>query len=246
MTILRSSGDTEIWCRCDAGPLGFSSTAAHGHDDALSVELRHDGVDLLADPGTYCYQSEPFWRSYFRSIRAHNTLELAKARHSRQTGAFIWTSSDRSGVPEPSDGASWSGYCIRPHVDGGEIEHRRSVFIDDGRVTVEDQVDRATSAISRFHLGPLIECVLEGHVAILTWEADGQAHSATMELAMAMTWRAVRGDEHQPIGWFSPTYDVRLPSFTLEGLGEIGPGQIVETRLVFEPAWTSTPPEARL
>ena len=71
MTILRvrPGRPSEIWCRCDGGPLGFMTTAAHGHDDALSVELRHGGVDVLADPGTYCYQLEPFWRSYFRSNR---------------------------------------------------------------------------------------------------------------------------------------------------------------------------------
>ncbi|HSO64318.1 MAG TPA: heparinase II/III family protein, partial [Ornithinibacter sp.] len=36
----------EIWCRCDAGPHGFLSIAAHAHADALSVEVRHDGVEL--------------------------------------------------------------------------------------------------------------------------------------------------------------------------------------------------------
>ncbi len=67
----------EIWCRCDGGPHGFLSIAAHAHADALSVEVRHDGVDILADPGTYCYHGEPAWRDYFRSTAAHNTLEVA-------------------------------------------------------------------------------------------------------------------------------------------------------------------------
>ncbi|HET7277307.1 MAG TPA: alginate lyase family protein, partial [Dermatophilaceae bacterium] len=73
--VLRTgSGEApEIWCRCDGGPQGFLAIAAHGHADALSVEVRHEGVDILADPGTYCYHGEPDWRSYFRSTRAHNT-----------------------------------------------------------------------------------------------------------------------------------------------------------------------------
>ena len=41
--------------------------AYHGHADALSVEVRHEGVDILADPGTYCYHGEPEWRRWFRS-----------------------------------------------------------------------------------------------------------------------------------------------------------------------------------
>ena len=200
MTILRArpGGSSEIWCRCDAGPLGYMSTAAHGHDDALSVELRYDGVDVLADPGTYCYQSEPFWRSYFRSNRAHNTLELAKASHAEQTGPFMWSSFERSGVTEVSvsPANAWTGYCIRPHEDGGEIEHWRTVIVDDTGVRIEDTVDRSTPANLRFHLGPLVECVLDGNMAQLSWVSeDGQTQSARMELSEAMIWRAVRGDE---------------------------------------------------
>ena len=81
ITILRTGADEpEIWCRCDAGPHGFLSIAAHAHADALSIEVRHDGVDVLADPGTYCYHGEPEWRSYFRSTSAHNTVAPRWAR----------------------------------------------------------------------------------------------------------------------------------------------------------------------
>jgi hypothetical protein len=42
MTIMRTTDeDSEIWCRCDGGPHGFLSIAAHAHADALSVEVRH-------------------------------------------------------------------------------------------------------------------------------------------------------------------------------------------------------------
>ena len=66
ITILRTDDrrdSPEIWCRCDGGPHGFLSIAAHAHADALSVEVRYDGVDILADPGTYCYHGEPEWRN---------------------------------------------------------------------------------------------------------------------------------------------------------------------------------------
>ncbi len=61
LTMLRTSDDglPEIWCRCDGGPHGFLSIAAHAHADALSLEVRVGGVDVLADPGTYCYHGEP-------------------------------------------------------------------------------------------------------------------------------------------------------------------------------------------
>ena len=92
LTILRTTpGEApEIWCRCDGGPHGFLSIAAHAHADALSVEVRHGGVDVLADPGTYCYHGDPPWRAYFRSTIAHNTVELAGRSQSGDGGPFLW------------------------------------------------------------------------------------------------------------------------------------------------------------
>ena len=92
MTLLRTTGEQapEIWCRCDGGPHGYLSIAAHAHADALSVEVRYGGVDVLADPGTYCYHGEPAWRSYFRSTIAHNTVELDGRSQSSDGGPFLW------------------------------------------------------------------------------------------------------------------------------------------------------------
>ena len=49
-TLLRTAGEDfpEIWCRCDRGPHGYPNIAAHAHADALSVEVRYAGVDILA------------------------------------------------------------------------------------------------------------------------------------------------------------------------------------------------------
>src|SRR5207249_5527456 len=80
----------EIWCRVDGGPHGFLSIAAHAHADALSLEVRHDGVDVLADPGTYCYHGEPEWRAYFRSTLGHNTIEVDGQDQSVSGGPFLW------------------------------------------------------------------------------------------------------------------------------------------------------------
>ena len=75
----RRAGGRRSGAGATAARTGFLSIAAHAHADALSVEVRHGGVDMLADPGTYCYHGEPEWRAYFRSTIAHNTLELGRA-----------------------------------------------------------------------------------------------------------------------------------------------------------------------
>ena len=47
--------------------------------------------ELLVDPGTYCYHGEPEWRSYFRSTRAHNTIEVDGVDQAVEAGPFMWS-----------------------------------------------------------------------------------------------------------------------------------------------------------
>ena len=89
-------GSDEVWLRCDHGPLGFLSIAAHGHADALSVELRLGGIEILADPGTYCYHGEPEWRHYFKGTLGHNTLAVGDEDQALYGGPFLWLSSPAS------------------------------------------------------------------------------------------------------------------------------------------------------
>jgi hypothetical protein len=91
--ILGSDFDTssEIRLLVDAGPLGYLSIAAHGHADALSVVLSVGGREILIDPGTYAYHTEPEWRRYFRGTRAHNTVLVDGVDQSLQSGNFMWS-----------------------------------------------------------------------------------------------------------------------------------------------------------
>src|SRR6185437_5056962 len=120
----------EIWCRCDGGPHGFLSIAAHAHADALSVEVRYGGVDILADPGTYCYHGDPPWRSYFRSTIAHNTVELAGRNSSTAGGPFLGVRHARATETEVTDGGGTAGWTAE-HDGYMSLDppatHRRSV-----------------------------------------------------------------------------------------------------------------------
>jgi len=73
----------------DAGPQGAHS-AGHGHADALSLHLSLNGKELLADPGTFQYGGDGAGRSWFRSTRAHNTLEIDGHSQAEISGPFSW------------------------------------------------------------------------------------------------------------------------------------------------------------
>ncbi|KUM70439.1 heparinase II/III family protein [Streptomyces griseorubiginosus] len=215
MTILR--GPEEIWVRCDGGPHGFLSIAAHAHADALSVEVRHDGVDVLADPGTYCYHGQPEWRQYFRSTLGHNTLQLDGADQSVSGGPFLWTRHAQSRVLS-AEGARWSA-----EHDGyqGSV-HRRQVELaaDEQELRIVDEVDGPRrEARLAFHLGPAITAELAGNQARLTWTRDGEDRSAVLDLPAQLSWQAHRGETEPPLGWYSEGFGRKEPATTLIGTG---------------------------
>ncbi|MYW94025.1 heparinase [Amycolatopsis rubida] len=212
MTILRSDNGPEIWCRCDSGPHGFLAIAAHAHADALSIEVRHDGVDLLADPGTYCYHGEPEWRAYFRSTLGHNTLQLGGVDQSTSGGPFLWTRHAQSRTLAATP-AQWQA----EHDGYAPALHRRSVELSGRTLTVVDEVTGGGSAKLAFHLGPLLDAELDGNTARLTWPG----RTATMELPPQLAWTAHRGEANPPLGWYSPGFGRREPATTLVGSGPV-------------------------
>ncbi|MFD6066014.1 heparinase II/III family protein [Amycolatopsis lurida] len=229
MTILR---DGAIWCRCDGGPHGFLSIAAHAHADALSVEVRHDGVDILADPGTYCYHGEPKWRSYFRSTAAHNTLELSRADQSVSGGPFLWTKHAATTVIAAGTPSRWSA----EHDGYAPSVHRRSVELNGTELRILDEVRGGEARCCRlaFHLGPAVEVALTGSSAALSWTVDGQDRAATLELPPELTWSAHRGETAPPMGWYSAGFGRREPAWTLLGGGTAADGATFTSVLTFE------------
>lgn len=244
MAILRGAmaDGSEIWCRCDHGPHGYLSIAAHGHADALSVELRHGGVEILADPGTYTYQGEDAWRSYFRSTIGHNCLELGGVDQSVSGGAFLWTRMakaelislegiDRGPVAEWY--AQHDGYL---RLVPGAL-HRRRVRLERsaGKFRIEDIVVSEGDHDCRlaFHLGPAVRCRLQGCEAWLEWEKGSIRHTAAMKLPPALVWSAVSGRSAPPLGWYSPLFGEKVPAVTLLGVGVAGRRETLVTEIKF-------------
>ena len=265
LTILRGRTDdgAEVWCRCDSGPHGFLSIAAHGHADALSVEVRHAGVEILADPGTYCYHDEPEWRAYFRSTLGHNTLEVGGRDQSVAAGPFLWSAQANTkliSVEMTQDGeaTSWSaehdGYAsLQPGAT-----HRRSVKLlngagRDGAVTgieVRDEVRGAITSTGTaagagagehplrlaFHFGPALEATLEGHRVHLGWDGPAGSRAATLVLPESLEWRLAKGETNPVLGWYSPSFGIKTPAWSAVGEGTGARGTQLLTELRFKSA----------
>jgi len=252
LTVLRTAHDREpeIWCRCDAGPHGYLSIAAHAHADALSVEVRCGGTDILADPGTFCYHGEPPWRSYFRSTIAHNTVELDCRNQSAEGGPFLWlrhANSRELEVQDIGDAAEWTGEHDGYLSLDPPGRHRRCVRLDRASriIDIVDEVDGGDHDVRMaFHLGPEITAELQGSSAALRWPRACTHGEARLELPVQLQWSVHRGETDPIIGWYSTGLGRRVPSVTLIGSGHSAPGEPFSTRLEFLDVGAATDPLA--
>ncbi len=252
ITVLRTTGDRdpELWCRCDGGPHGYLSIAAHAHADALAVELRYGGVDIFADPGTYCYHGEPAWRSYFRSTIAHNTVELDGCSQSAEGGPFLWLRQARSTeleVEDIGDAVEWTAEHDGYTSLAGPARHRRRVRLDRASrmVDIVDEIIGGSHDLRlAFHLGPEVRAELTGSGAVLTWpgslvpadyplSGECRPGQARLELPPALDWSLHRGEVDPILGWYSSGLGRRTPAFTLVGRGRSSPDEPLSTRLEF-------------
>jgi Heparinase II/III-like protein/Heparinase II/III N-terminus len=243
VTILRAATDTpdEVWCRLDHGPHGFLSTAAHAHADALSIELRVGGQEVLVDPGTYCYHGEKPWRDYFRSTLAHNTLQIAGRDQATAAGPFLWLTHPAThlhgaaGVDEGTTArvhASHDGYRTLP----GAPRHHRHIALNrvSRALRVTDWVETTLPVNVRlaFHLHPDVSCRLHEGRAYLSWQGRA-ADYVCLTLSSGLEWGIHCGEEQPVLGWYSARFGVKQASTSLVGAGQVKTGQTLATNIAF-------------
>jgi hypothetical protein len=245
ITIFRSepADGPEIWCRCDSGPHGFLSIAAHAHADALSIEVRHGGIEILTDPGTYCYSSDPLFRGYFRSTIGHNTLEVLGQDQSISSGPTMWIRHAESRLtslessPDGEEG-KWVAEHYGYRILNPPVTHRRRIEFR-GRqrlIEITDEIDSAVRPPVRlaFHLGPAVRASLDGCILTLRWrDQDGGDAAATMTLPSSLDWSLIRGARNPVLGWYSPAFGEKVPAIDVIGVGSATADSPLRTRLAF-------------
>lgn len=135
----------------DHGPLGFGRLAAHGHADALSVQLYVDGEPVLIDPGTFIYNGDRRMRDKFRSTCVHNTMCVGGRDQSEALGPFLWgRKANVSGFAfEECEGR----VIMSAEHDGySPMRVRRRVEVRSASVVIADEVDGKQDAMTSWHI----------------------------------------------------------------------------------------------
>ncbi len=217
MAFMRAT-PTEVLVLANAGPLGYLPTVGHGHADALSFTLSVGGRAVIVDPGTFTYHHQPLWRTYFKSTRSHNTIELDAQDQSEQQGAFSWDT--QANVALERWEARSDGGTLRAAHDGytrllGKPVHRRELELRGKKLTITDQITGSgTHQVSAYlHLHPDCEPTDEGHGR---WRVRFPGGAVRVRFDSKLIVTAHRGETIDlMLGWYSPRFDVKVPSWTL-------------------------------
>jgi hypothetical protein len=226
-------GPREIRIVADAGPLGYLSIAAHGHADALSFVLSVAGREILVDPGTYSYHTEPLWREYFRGTGAHNTVRVDGQDQSIQGGNFMWLrhAEARCLAFEFDD----KGSRLVAEHDGytrlsDPVVHQRRIIQQESMIEVMDRLDcNGYHAIERcWHFSEQCRVSLEGSTVVAE---NGPVRVTLRPLEPDCELRHLRGSDDPPGGWVSRRFDVKVPSDSIYCVSRIDGTTELATRI---------------
>ncbi len=233
----REGTEDEIKIVVDAGPLGYSAIAAHGHADALAFTLSCGGAEILVDPGTYAYHTQKKWRDYFRGTSAHNTVRVDRQDQSVIGGNFMWMQHANAHCTKFVDSAQqgefegWhDGYVRLPD----SVKHRRNLRLDGEslHLQVVDELEcNASHSVEQFwHFAENVAVRIDGHRAFA--EIPGWQVRFDFDQAFASPL-LVRGDETRPLGWVSRRFDVKQPTVTIVCSADISGSSTFTTRVSF-------------
>jgi len=208
----------EVRAVVDAGPLGYTSIAAHGHADALSFTLSVGGREFLIDPGTYAYHTQQAWRQYFRGTSAHNTLRIDGLDQSEQGGNFMWTRHARASCSlwlSSTEKDSFEGWHDGYAGLDDKVTHRRLIELDKEacHLVVEDTVEMGAEHSVELFFHCAEQCEVESVAGGYLLSRDG----ITVKLALPPngTTEVVRGSVAPMLGWVSRSFDQRSPTATI-------------------------------
>lgn len=173
----------DLYLHLNAGGAGLAGRGAHGHNDALSVEVSACGVSFIRDPGTYVYTSDPRARHEFRSTAYHSTVAVdGEEQNTTPESAPFFNGDEARPRLVRFAAAGESDEAVAEHggyerLPAGPVTHRRSVtFEKRGRYwLVEDSLtgegEHDFSFV--FHAAPGREVRAEGPTAEMLDAASG-------------------------------------------------------------------------
>jgi Heparinase II/III-like protein/Heparinase II/III N-terminus len=200
----------------DSGPLGMYPGFGHGHADALSVWLNIGNKPIIVDSGTMRYNAQFDVRSFFRQTSSHNTLVINRSGQAEVLDTFKWASNyrvDWSDAIEMANFRVFSGLLFtNSYIHKRIILHSfEKGFIICDRVSVHGDA----SVESYFHLHPdvCVDCRDRNKFLI---SDENELFEVILPRIEGTSCQVVRGSKDPMQGWYSESYGLVAPSYSLK------------------------------
>lgn len=191
-------------------------SAAHGHADALSLEVSSHGKSIIIDPGFYTYNGSVKWHRYFRETQGHNTVVAdghsqaeyrgrLKWSHGPAVQTHYWMSSNRYDYVE----GEHRGYARFP----GNIVHRRSLlFIKPDLWVVRDEVigEGEHELDQLFHFAPVHVTYDKKKKSVLAKHATGEGVMLLPLEYDSVKLKLSTGGKEPGDGWIAVGYEQKV------------------------------------
>ena len=202
----------------DAGQPCPDYLPAHAHADSLSYEYHFEQRPVVVDSGVFEYQAGA-WRDFFRSTRAHNTVEIDGQNSSEVWSSFrvgrrarVAVTAWETGGKRAALTARHDGYRFLP----GRPSHERTIFWEEGRFfLILDRITGGGTATlaSYIHFHPDLRPVEESPGC---WRVDVDGCPLWCHQigeARADMVQGQGGSEAQ--GWYSERFGEKRPNAVL-------------------------------
>jgi hypothetical protein len=199
------------------------------HADQLHLDLWWREHNLVRDAGTYLYNARPPWDNGLARTRVHNAIVIDHHEVLTRAGRFLWLDWVDA-KPLPSEAASSTGQLASSagsaYKDLG-LTYQRRVSSEANRWVVKDflTLERESSAQHSLQINWLLPDWpwTVTPPALQLQSPHGKVEIAVQaEPAQPVNLRVIRagelfygdGPSDRILGWFSPTYGVKIPSLS--------------------------------
>lgn len=146
------------YCFISCGPNGQNGNGGHAHNDKLSFELMINGQDIVVDPGTYVYTSNPNERNKFRSTEYHNTVKFDNYEQNEISVNDIFNLPDRVKIKDVDLKETDDSVTFQGEIQYLGFTHKRAIILDKKAYgwKIIDNISFSKSITAKliFHLSP--------------------------------------------------------------------------------------------
>lgn len=200
-----------------------------GQADQLHADLWHRGVNITLDPGTYRYNAGQPWQNSLSNACVHNTVTIDDREPMTRAGRFLWLDWDQAVVVERSPeriAAEHSGYRKL-----GVVHRRTLEWLASSQWQITDDILAAGESWGAHEmilhwLFPDWEWRLKGMSlqldapngplsVVVQVKSQGEVQPEVQIVRAGKDVIGSGGSAPPIMGWFSPTYNCKVPALAL-------------------------------